>query len=111
LALDSIDRKIYSYLDNEEASAILKNNYLKHQYSKITVVETAEEVFEHEANVLIVNLDASDLSLIKGKIKDDIRILILLKSGNIDSIENLVKNHFSIENQGENFKIFKRIMQ
>ena len=111
LALDSIDRKIYSYLDNEEASAILKNNYLKHQYSKITVVETAEEGFEHEANVLIVNLDASDLSLIKGKIKDDIRILILLKSGNIDSIENLVKNHFSIENQGENFKIFKRIMQ
>ncbi len=81
LALDSIDRKIISYLDDAEARAILRNNYLTHQYCKIEVVDSVEAVFEHHAKVLIVNLELLDMKSIAKDKLDEIKILILLKAG------------------------------
>ena len=39
IALDSIDRRIHTYIEDPLARVILKNSFLTHQYSKITVVE------------------------------------------------------------------------
>jgi len=108
LALDSIDRKIYSYLENNESRAILKNNYLTHQYSKITIVDSVEEAFEYQANVLILKLDSLDISQIEDSLKERIRILILLNSGKSEILEIAKKKGFSIDKQKDNFTILKR---
>ncbi|MFS4493057.1 MMPL family transporter [Maribacter sp. 2308TA10-17] len=108
LALDSIDRKIYNYLENDKARSILKNNYLTHQYSKITVVDSVNEAFENQANVLILNLDSIDLELLESNLKDEMSILIFLKSGNTDIDKHFVKNGFSIDKQTDNLTILTR---
>lgn len=108
LALDSIDRKIYSYIENNEVRAILKNNYIAHQYSKITVVDSVNEAFEHQANVLIVNLNSVNLKQLESSLKDEISILILLKSSKTDIVESIVKKDFSMESQEDNFILLKR---
>ena len=108
LALDSIDRKIYSYLENEEARIILKNNYLTHQYSKITVVDSVKEAFTHKANVLIINIDSVDLEQLEENLIDEISILILLKSGNIDTLKNTLGKGFAMNTQDNDFIILKR---
>lgn len=108
LALDSIDRKIYSYLENSESRAILKNNYLTHQYSKVTVVDSVNEAFKHNANVLIFNLDSVNLKQLEHKIQNEITILILLKSGNTNTVPRTLEKGFSIHNQGDKFITLKR---
>ncbi|MFK7812849.1 MAG: MMPL family transporter [Maribacter sp.] len=108
LALDSIDRKIYSYLENGEARAILKNNYLTHQYSKITVVGSVEEAFTHKANVLIINLQSVDFAQLGEYLKDEISILILLKSSNASTFKNTLQKDFTIDVQTKDFTILKR---
>lgn len=80
MALDSVDRKIHCFLSNPNARAILRNNYLTHQYSKIEVFDSMSEVMAEKANVLIIDTDSFDLSdLLEGKL-DEITILILLKT-------------------------------
>lgn len=80
LALDSYDRRIYSFLDNTEARAILKNNYLTHQYSKIKVLETILEADENEANVLIIDSEHFSIHDFTKEKMNEITTLILLKS-------------------------------
>ncbi|TMM58535.1 glycerol acyltransferase [Maribacter algarum] len=108
LALDSIDRKIYSYLENDEARTILKNNYLTHQYSKIKVGDYFKEALEHEANVLILNLDSIFTSQLEDPLRERISILILLKSNRPDIREFAIGKGFSIEIQEDNLTILKR---
>ncbi len=95
MALDSIDRKIYCYLKNEEARAILKNNYLTHQYSKIKVFDTSTETVEQKANVLILDSDSFPLNHISQEKIDEIAILILLKSAKMYG--ELATNEFGFE--------------
>ena len=108
LALDAIDRKIYTYIENQEARIYLENNYLKHQYSKITVVDTIDQAFKHTANVLIINLDSFNLQPFETKIQDEISTLILLKSGTASAIENILKSGFSMDKKGDRYMILKR---
>ena len=108
LALDAIDRKIYSYLKNHKARVILKNNYLTHQYSKIAVLDSIEEAYKQEGNVLILNLDAVDLSEIKALFNNEISILILLNSRISQIDQKTLQEGFSIEAQNDTFTILKR---
>ena len=70
---------------------------------------TAIEALEHPANVLILNLDAIHSTRLEGKIKDEISILIFLKSSNTDVMESILKNSFSLEKQEDNFLLYKRV--
>lgn len=108
LALDAIDRKIYSYLENGKSRAILKNNYLKHQYSKITVMNSINEALEQSATVLILNLETFSLDKIPSEKLNEMSILIVLKSPNILELEHILKNDFSIQSQNKDLIVFKR---
>ncbi len=108
LACDFIDRKIYSYLDNPEARNILKNSFRTQNYSKIQILSTTNEALEHNANVLILNLDAFDLEQLEHKVKNEITILILLKSRKTNALQYALKKGFSIHDQGDNFIALKR---
>lgn len=80
MALDSVDRKIHCFLEDQEARVILKNNYLTHQYSKIKVFDAISEVMAQKANILLIDTDSFDLDDILEEKLDEITILILLKS-------------------------------
>jgi len=104
MALDAIDRKIYTYLENPEAGAILKNNYLTHQYSKITVLDSVEEALAHTANVLIVNLESFDLKLISKEKLDEIDSLIVLN----ENAKQAFPTSFVASAQNDNFILLKK---
>ena len=108
LALDAIDRKIFTYLKNDTARAILKNNYLTHKYSKITVIDTIEEVLEQPTNVLILNLNSVDIPSLEPKIQNEITILILLKSGKKYETQTDLFRAFTPTNDNADFIIYKR---
>ena len=108
LALDSFDRKIYSFLEDDLSRSILKNNYLTHQYSKITVVNSINEVFEQQANAIIINTDCMNFEEIAKHIHEEMSILILLKSGLTIDTQQLLSIGFKIEFENTKLKILKR---
>ncbi len=108
LALDSFDRKIFSFLEDDLARSILKNNYLTHQYSKITVTNSLNEVFEHQANVIIINTDNINFDEIAKQIHEEMSILILLKSSLKLDVKQLLGIGFKIELENTQMKILKR---
>lgn len=108
LALDSFNRKIYSFLEDDLSRSILKNNYLTHQYSKITVVNSINEVFEQQANAIIINTDCMNFEEIAKHIHEEMSILILLKSGLTIDTQQLLSIGFKIEFENTKLKILKR---
>lgn len=104
LALDSVDRKIVCYLENQDARAILRNNYLTHTYSKITVIDSVEGALENTTSILILDLDGFDLNSISREKWGEISILVLLKDamGLVKDAERLwfkikkEENHYAI---------------
>lgn len=103
LALDSIDRKIHTYLVTRKAGAILKHNFLTHQYSNITVLDTASAVLEKSAPVLIFNLQEIDLNALRNKINKEITTLILLKASRNLKLAELSLQDFSVSIQNDKF--------
>ena len=108
IALDSIDRKIYCYLENDKARAILKNNYLTHQYSKIRIFETINEAIEQQANVLLIDSDTIALSSFELKLKNEISTLILLKSGKAYEAPSVEEYGFHIRERNDDLIILNK---
>ena len=108
LALDAIDRKIFTYIENNDPRVILKNNYLTHQYSKIRVLDTVHELVEEQANVFILNSETMNLAQIKNAITDKINTLILLKSLREDVVEHAQEKGFSTAIKAHNYILLKR---
>jgi len=104
LALDSYDRKITVFLESHEARAILRNNYLTHRYSKITVGDSMGEALNHVANVLILSLESFDIMSIPAEMMREISILILLKEG----IRNEPPKGFKTSLESDDLKILIR---
>lgn len=103
MALDSIDRKIFSYLKDSSASARLKHNFLTHQYSKIKVFDTLTTALETSASVLILNIKDLDLNKLHTKISKEITTLILLKASRNLNLAQLALKDFSVRIQNDTF--------
>ncbi len=91
LALDSIDRKMTVFLTQEDARDLLKNNFLTHQYSKISVVDAWQEPFLGNPKVLLIDSDKFDYSPIPTESLASIEILIILKDGKLPSIAEVAQ--------------------
>ncbi|MGB3151408.1 MAG: lysophospholipid acyltransferase family protein, partial [Maribacter sp.] len=103
LALDAIDRKIYSYLKEPNARVILQNSFLTHQYSKITVLDTQTSALSQPGNTLILTTKEIDVQEIAKNLKSKITTLILLKSGLEVDLQQVLSYNFSIHIQNDNF--------
>ena len=106
LALDSIDRKIVTYLENPRAQEILKHNYLTQNYSKITVVDTIDEVLERSTQVLIIESPRYGLPAMDKEKWQEIGILIFLKKAMV-LVEETVKLGFEVEHKNQRFTVLK----
>lgn len=107
LALDSIDRKIDTFLTDPNAKAILKNSFLTHQYSKITVLDTQTDTLSKAANALLLNTNIDSKKLAKN-LKSEITTLILFKSGLEINLQEVLNLNFSVHVQNDNFIILIR---
>ncbi len=103
LALDSVDRRIVTYIENHEARTILKNNYLTHNYSKLIVVNSVKEALENSAKVLIIDLEGFEVNSIDREAFDFIAIVLLKRGRQTQILKGFVT---SLEN--DNFILFKR---
>jgi len=104
LSLNAVDRKIFTYLKDVELRPIVKNSFIAQQIAKLTLVESIDEAVEQPADIMIIDLETEDLKILEHKIKNNIRLLILVKDGiklpskiikatglkNILEIENLI---------------------
>jgi 1-acyl-sn-glycerol-3-phosphate acyltransferase len=81
LSLNAVDRKIYAYLADEEIRPIVKNSFIAQQIAKLTLTASIEEAMEQPADILIIDLEIQDLESLVPKIKNNIRLLILVKDG------------------------------
>ena len=107
LLLDSRDRKINTFIADQDSRAIFKNSFITNFHSKIKVANSIGEAMEEEANVLIVNLTESELIL--EKISDEIDILVLLKASRNLSTKNISKKGFAINFENDSFILLKKL--
>ncbi|NHF60554.1 MMPL family transporter [Flavobacteriaceae bacterium TP-CH-4] len=108
LSLDAIDRKISLYLEKMEAREIVQNNFLTHQYSKISVVNSLEEVLSVNPNVLIIDTDSIDPTSLPESFMTAIHILIILKDGKSMTPQDAMAFGFEPVVQGEGYLSYKR---
>jgi len=102
LSLNAVDRKIYAYLADEEIRPIVKNSFIAQQIAKLTLTASIEEAMEQPADIMIIDLEIQDLDSLAPKIKNNIRLLILVKDG-AKLLERIIlstgfKNVFENEN-------------
>lgn len=107
LALDAIDRKISVFLEDSEARKLLKNNFLTHQYSNITVYDLAHETLEQPATVLLIDSDCFEVNSFNSEKIAAFDMIILLKKACITSAQMLAFG-FAISEQSDNFMLLRK---
>ncbi len=107
LALDSADRKISIYFEDETTRQIIQNSFITHNRRNIQVASTPTDVLSHPAEVLIIDSNLMDWEAIRKKL-NEIGILILLKNGMNLPLKNITEVGFSISVQNDNFIIAKK---
>jgi hypothetical protein len=108
LALDAIDRVLHTYISKPYARAVLKNNFLTRQYSKIRVYETKEETILQDASTLFIDTDVMAHSFIMNSTKEGIDTIILLKSGQNLKLIDLLSLDFHLSFQNDNFIVLNK---
>ncbi|MFS4466557.1 1-acyl-sn-glycerol-3-phosphate acyltransferase [Maribacter sp. 2210JD10-5] len=108
LALDSIDRKIFTFLENPSERALLEHNFLTQQYSRITVLDNIKEMPAIPINVLLLNIKDFNLHLLTTKLEQEINTVILFKASRTVVYEELLGFGFSIHVQSDNFIVLTK---
>ncbi|MCM4151387.1 glycerol acyltransferase [Arenibacter sp. N53] len=109
LSLNAVDRKIFTYLMDEEVRPIVRNSFIAQQIAKLTVVESINEAVEHPADIMIIDLEIKDLEMLDHIIKNNIRLLILIKDGIKLPSKIMKASGFKTVLEYENLIIFERI--
>ncbi len=106
LALDAIDRKISLYLKNQEAGEIIKNNFLTHQYSKVTVMTSIEEALAQEPTILLLDSDIYSKAISEAT-PSTLNTLIFIAPENRAFLDYVPSNFDKILDE-EGFVVFER---
>lgn len=69
---------------------MVKNSFIAQQIAKLTLVESFDEAIEQPADIMIIDLEIEDVNTLWHKIKNNTRLLILLKDG-IKLLEGNIK--------------------
>ncbi|MFD2542760.1 MMPL family transporter [Lacinutrix gracilariae] len=107
LALDRPDRKIYTYITDQEESIIVKNSYIANTHYKIVVSNTIEETLENKANVAIINLEGLSEKEIKN-MANTANLFILLKDCRNLYTDILKSLGFKLEIENDTLSILKK---
>src|SRR5690606_4399356 len=99
MALDSSDRKIMTYLNDEEQSMIFENCFTTNRYQNIKILKSIDDALHQNANSIIINLDSVSPKHLKTIFNNSYTFLIFLNSSkdliltmNMSSFETVFTN-------------------
>ncbi len=108
LALDAMDRKIITYIKDEEVRRIVSHSYITNNNSHITIVKNIDKALSYEGSVLILNLNHIDLKKIETIVQNNINMVLLIKESRNLSIENIRKLDFESIYENNHLIILKK---
>ena len=107
LCLDSIDRKIFSYISNRKILKILNNSFITNNRRKIKFSNKIDEITKNDYDSIILNTKNKDINISKFSNKKNTK-LFLLKNSRYFSIEQFVNLGFKEIFSNSNLLILKK---
>lgn len=107
LVLHAVDRKIVSYIENEQNRIIAKNSYIANKHD-ITFTDSIQDTIQFKANTLIINnIEVSEKEL-KMMINSNVKRIIFLNQNNQIEIVNQLDLGFQVSHQNKNIIILTK---
>ncbi len=107
LALDSPDRKIFSYVDNPEVRVVLQNSYITNHYQKLDFVDSSQKALSKNADVLIISSDLYGAEIFERIAKQNIETIIFLNEVSSQQTEALTELGYQNDLEASTISIFK----
>ncbi|MEX0274621.1 MAG: MMPL family transporter [Flavobacteriaceae bacterium] len=108
LALDSTDRKIFSYIPHAHTWEIVTHSFLTHKYG-IRIFDRIEKMSGLPADVLILDQDTMDKVQSMPEILREIHILLLLSPQKEPKVPKVFGPGFHTHFKNDTFMVLKRI--
>lgn len=108
LALNSIDRKIISYIEDDMVKVILQNSFLTNKNKNINFKNTLEATIKTSGNTLILNTNTLSEEQINTILNNSINFVFLVKESRNLYAGLIIKLGFESIKERENLMIFKR---
>ena len=108
LALNSIDRKIISYIEDDMVKVILQNSFLTNKNKNINFKNTLEATIKTSGNILILNTNTLSEEQINTILNNSINFVFLVKESRNLYAGLIIKLGFESIKERENLMIFKR---
>ena len=108
LALNSIDRKIISYIEDDMVKVILQNSFLTNKNKNINFKNTLEATIKTSGNTLILNTNTLSEEQINTILNNSINFVFLVKESRNLYTGLIIKLGFESIKERENLMIFKR---
>lgn len=108
LALNAIDRKIFTYIEDDTVKKILQNSFITNTYKNISFKNTLEASTKNTGDTLILNINDLSESQIRNVLNNTINLIVLLKESRNLYSKLITKLGFKSIQENENLIIFKR---
>ena len=111
LSLDGPDRKLITYIEEENFREIVANSYISNTNYKITVVKSIEELTAFNGNTLIINTNSQLQNVSDLLVTPTISNIILLGESKTFYLNKIEAKSFKTITENQNFIILKKIDQ
>ena len=107
LALNAYDRKIISYIKDENYRTIFKNSFITNNRN-ITCIDSIEDALQFKENTLIIDFNNITEAQIQSMIQQDLNCIILLKESSEIIEKNVFNSGFENTYQNKNITILTK---
>lgn len=112
LTLDSADRNISTFIENEEERALFKNSFLTHKHPKIKVIQQCPYLLSNSSfTSLLININTLNQRDFEKLIHPQLETLIFWKENNNISINYVVNNGYINTYEDQKILILKKRIQ
>ena len=108
LALNGIDRKIFSYIEKDSVRTVLQNSFITNKNHNLNFENTIEDTLINTGNTLILNTNNLSQEQINSVLNNTINLVILLKESRNLYSKWITELGFKSIQKNENLSIFKR---
>ncbi|MDC6387648.1 MMPL family transporter [Maribacter sp. PR1] len=105
LCFDSMDRKLHTYLEDNDSAIGLEQNFLLQKYAKITCYTSMYDALSNTADILLINLESFSFSSIETK---NFETIILIKSGRFLDYKEVLSSDFLVTGQNDKFIVLNK---
>lgn len=107
LALDGPDRKVFSFIEDDELKVILGNSYLTQKYGKLFFTDSLTEILEQKIDTLIISSEKMFQDVLKIIPNSNYKTIVLLHCATAKNEEDLLVLGYQNVHKAANIIIFK----